>query len=270
MASVSAAKPKRAKIDFESLYRQNSVLVVLYLLEAAAILVAATAQAFPVTLNFLGLDSLATSAAKGEAVLTPASHHLFDVRLVWMLALMFGVSSLAYLLTASWCREFYEKSLAKRANPIRAVLHGVSAGLGMLAIGILVGVRDASALLMLFTLILGTHGLYALAEYLRPKLRPQSTATFWIGTAFGLVAWLMILITAWSSHIYGAGVPSYLHVLAPAIFVLSGAISANFYLQLCGRGKWADMLYGERVFVIISFVLQTLLAWGIFAGSLRP
>jgi hypothetical protein len=35
-------------------------------------------------------------------------------------------------------------------------------------------------------------------------------------------------------------------------------------------GKWADYLYGERVYIVLSLGAKTLLAWQIFAGTLAP
>jgi hypothetical protein len=42
------------------------------------------------------------------------------------------------------------------------------------------------------------------------------------------------------------------------------------YLQYKKSGKWADYLYGERIYMLLSLVTQTLIAWQIFAGALRP
>ena len=36
------------------------------------------------------------------------------------------------------------------------------------------------------------------------------------------------------------------------------------------KGKWADYLYGERMYIILSLVAKSLLAWQVFAGTLRP
>ncbi len=41
-------------------------------------------------------------------------------------------------------------------------------------------------------------------------------------------------------------------------------------LQYKKVGKWKDYLYGERVYIILSLVAKTALAWQIFAGTLAP
>jgi hypothetical protein len=40
------------------------------------------------------------------------------------------------------------------------------------------------------------------------------------------------------------------------------------WLQYRAKGKWADYLYGERRYIVLSFVAKSLLAWQVFAGAL--
>ena len=42
----------------------------------------------------------------------------------------------------------------------------------------------------------------------------------------------------------------------------------NMWLQYRRVGKWADYLHGERVYIILSFVAKSVLAWQIFANTL--
>jgi hypothetical protein len=41
-------------------------------------------------------------------------------------------------------------------------------------------------------------------------------------------------------------------------------------LQYKKVGKWKDYTFGEKVYVILSLVAKSLLAWQVFAGTLRP
>jgi hypothetical protein len=41
-------------------------------------------------------------------------------------------------------------------------------------------------------------------------------------------------------------------------------------LQYKKVGRWADYLYGERAYIILSLSAKTVLAWLIFAGTLAP
>jgi hypothetical protein len=35
-------------------------------------------------------------------------------------------------------------------------------------------------------------------------------------------------------------------------------------------GPWKNVLYGERVYIVLSLVAKSALAWQVFAGTLRP
>ena len=56
----------------------------------------------------------------------------------------------------------------------------------------------------------------------------------------------------------------------------SGAINSIFLvrnqevLQYKGVGKWRDYLYGERIYIVLSFVAKTFLVWLVFVGLFRP
>jgi hypothetical protein len=39
-------------------------------------------------------------------------------------------------------------------------------------------------------------------------------------------------------------------------------------LQYRRKGRWADYLYGEAVYILLSLVAKSLLAWQVFAGTL--
>jgi hypothetical protein len=41
-------------------------------------------------------------------------------------------------------------------------------------------------------------------------------------------------------------------------------------LQYRRVGRWRDYLYGERVYMLLSLVAKSLLAWQVFAGTLQP
>ncbi|MGD0995376.1 MAG: hypothetical protein ABR909_07620 [Candidatus Bathyarchaeia archaeon] len=41
-------------------------------------------------------------------------------------------------------------------------------------------------------------------------------------------------------------------------------------LQYKGVGRWKDYLYGERAYIVLSFVAKTLLVWLVFAGLFKP
>ena len=53
-----------------------------------------------------------------------------------------------------------------------------------------------------------------------------------------------------------------------SLFVLFNCFAVNQWLQYRGRGRWADYLHGERVYVWLSLTAKSLLAWQVFANVL--
>jgi len=42
------------------------------------------------------------------------------------------------------------------------------------------------------------------------------------------------------------------------------------FLQYKKIGPWKNYVYGEYAYIILSLVAKSLLAWQVFAGTLRP
>jgi len=41
-------------------------------------------------------------------------------------------------------------------------------------------------------------------------------------------------------------------------------------LQYKGIGKWKEYIYGERVYIILSLVAKSILAWLVLFGAMQP
>ena len=54
----------------------------------------------------------------------------------------------------------------------------------------------------------------------------------------------------------------------PDLFLFFNGFAINQWLQYKQVGKWKDYLFGERVYVTLSLVAKSLLAWQIFASAL--
>jgi hypothetical protein len=68
----------------------------------------------------------------------------------------------------------------------------------------------------------------------------------------------------------GAKPPAFVYAIIPTIFVFFSIFAVNMFLQYKKVGPWKDYLFGERVYIILSLVAKTVLAWQIFAGTLAP
>lgn len=274
MATQTSKSKKRtlkltSNITLDSLSQWNKYLAVLYAAQGIIILILSVTRLFPVTTSFLGTDTLQTQA-QGHAVLAAGSQHLFDVNLAFIVAAFFFIAAIAHGLVTTKLRPMYELDLKRGINKVRWVEYAFSASMMMVALALLVGIQDVSTLLMLFGLTVIANLLWLIME-----LHNQGAGKInWLSYIFGRVAevitWIVMVIYLVSDGVYGAAVPGYVYWVFGSLFVLLAAVPVNMFLQYRKVGKWADYLYGERVYMILSFIAKTALAWQIFAGTLHP
>jgi hypothetical protein len=55
-----------------------------------------------------------------------------------------------------------------------------------------------------------------------------------------------------------------------SLFITFNVFAINMVLQYRRIGRWADYLHGERAYMLLSLLAKSLLAWQVFAGTLRP
>jgi hypothetical protein len=64
--------------------------------------------------------------------------------------------------------------------------------------------------------------------------------------------------------------PAFVYAIIVSIFVFFNIFALNMFLQYKKAGPWRDYLFGERMYIVLSLVAKTALAWQIFAGTLAP
>jgi predicted metal-binding membrane protein len=108
-------------------------------------------------------------------------------------------------------------------------------------------------------------------ELVNQKTEKTSWSAFILGCVSGGIPWIVLFayfIGAVSSS--SGSVPNFVYLILFIYFVLFNSFAVNMVLQYRGVGKWRDYLYGERVYIILSFVAKTLLAWLVFSGVYAP
>jgi hypothetical protein len=261
---------QKGTITYSKLRLYNLIAAALYLVQGILVLVLSdpVKGVQPITSNFLAEDKLASSAA-GHQVLVSASHQLFDLNIAYIVATFFFISAIAHLIIATWKRRVYEKDLNRGVNRARWIEYSLSASTMMVGIAVLTGILDIASLIMVFALtaIMSLLGLTM-------ELRNQDTssvdwANYSIGVLSGAIPWLVLLIYIWNAHVYGSGVPGYVYWIYGSLLLLFASFAINMYLQYKKLGHWTTYLYGERAYLILSFVAITALGWQVFAGTLR-
>lgn len=257
-------------VALASLRRWNRWLAALHVLQGVAILVLSTRREFPITTSYLTPDPVASSVS-GHAVLGVASRQLFSVNVGYAIAVFFFLSALAHGLLATVYRNRYEADVKRGVNRLRWFEYALSASTMMVAIGLLSGVYDLATLITLFVLtaIMNLLGL-AMEIYNQGRGRPNWLA-YWIGCLAGLAPWLVVALYLYGASVYGASsIPTFVLWIYGTMFVAFGSFAVNMFLQYKKKGRWSQYVYGERVYMILSLVAKTALAWQVFAGTLRP
>ena len=250
-------------IKTSSLRKLNFIAAILHAGQGAAVLVLAKNFSLPVNASYLDYNS-------STQHLFATQHHLFNLSLPWLVAGFFFLSALFHLAVATFYNKTYVANLAKGINKARWFEYSLSASIMMVAIAMLVGVYDLASLVMIFALvaIMNLTGL-AMEVYNQGREKINWLA-YKIGSLAGIVPWLVVALYFWATR-YGSGhPPTFVYYIFVSIFVFFSCFALNMWLQYKRIGKWADYLYGERMYIILSLVAKSLLAWQVFAGTLRP
>ncbi|MGB7981230.1 MAG: heliorhodopsin HeR [Candidatus Nanopelagicales bacterium] len=238
------------------LRRWNLGLTVLHAVQAVLVLVLASDFAITVTSSF-------PAGEPGSQV--PPPEPLFDVRVGLAIAMFLALAALDHLLTGTVLRDRYENGLRHGINRFRWVEYSFSATIMLILIAFYNGITGIDAVIA----IAGANVAMILFGWLQESTNPPgrtrtSLLPFWFGTLVGLAPWLAIGI-----NLVGADeVPGFVYGIFVSLFVFFSSFGLNQWLQYKGVGRWADYAYGEKVYLVLSLVAKTALAWQIFAGSL--
>lgn len=258
------------KITFASLNKWNKVLAALHAVQGIVVLILAKSVLWPVTTSYLTKDTVASGIAN-KPVLANATHRLFDVNLAYFVAAFFFMSAIAHGIIATKYRKTYETDLKNGLNRARWIEYGVSASTMMVAIALLSGVADFSTLVMIFVLDLIMNLMGLMMELQNKGAKTVNWATYWIGCLAGIIPWIVFAIYIIGTNVYGSGgIPTFVYFIYASMLVFFSSFAINMCLQYRKKGAWANYLYGERVYMILSLVAKTVLAWQVFFGTLRP
>ncbi len=191
---------------------------------------------------------------------------LFSYRLGPAVAAFSLLSAAFHFLVASpWGFPRYQRELAAHRNRFRWVEYSLSASLMIVLIAGITGVTDIAALIALF----GVNASMILFGWLMETTSQRGTKTDWtpfvFGSIAGVVPWIAIVIYLFGA---GEGMPNFVYGIFVSLFVFFNSFAINQWLQYRAHGRWHDYLHGERVYIVLSLLAKSLLAWQIFANVL--
>jgi len=65
-----------------------------------------------------------------------------------------------------------------------------------------------------------------------------------------------------------ASAPAWVIGIVVSLFILFNCFAIVQWKQYKAKGKWANYLHGERIYIVLSLVAKSLLAWQVFSGAL--
>lgn len=236
----------------------NLTVGLLHAAQAAIILALANDFALPVTATFL---------AGPPASAAPPPTSLFDLRIVWGVALFLLLAAADHLLVAMpGVVGWYDTNLRRGRNYARWIEYSVSASVMVVLIAMLTGISDVAALGAIFGVNAAMILFGLLMEHYERPGRPTCLA-YWCGVLAGAVPWVLISIYLWSPG-NDAAPPGFVYAIFVSLFLCFNSFAVNMVLQYKRIGPWRDYLFGEAAYIVLSLTAKTALAWQVFGGTL--
>jgi hypothetical protein len=264
MTTATVPQVEASEATFRGLRRFNLIMGALHLVQGILMIVLSNDTTYPVYTNFLSFDVETFS-------LSPEPNLIYELPFGPAVAIFLLISAVAhfYLGTIGYTR--YVANLKRGMNSTRFYEYALSSSWMIVLIGMLVGIWDLGAMILLFG-INAMMNLFGIMMELHNQTTERTDWTAFIyGCLAGIVPWIVIVMYFLGALSSGEeGPPAFVYAIIPTIFIFFNIFAVNMVLQYKKVGRWKDYLFGERVYIILSLTAKTALAWMIFAGTLAP
>jgi hypothetical protein len=261
---VESGNTRTNEDKFRGLRRFNLVMGFLHLVQGVFMWVVSNDTTYPIFTNFLNFDPETLS-------LQPNSQLLYELRFGPAVAIFLLLSAVAHFYLSTIGYGVYTRNLQKNMNPVRFYEYALSSSVMIVLIGMLSGLWDLGAIILIFGINAMMNLFGIMMEYHNRYTERTNWTSFVYGCIAGIVPWIVIFIYFLGSVSSGdAKPPAFVYAILPTLFVFFNIFAVNMVLQYKKVGPWKDYLFGERVYIILSLSAKTVLAWLIFAGTLAP
>ena len=238
----------------------NLAAAALHLASLVGIILLSNEVSLPVQATYL------TEAPGKDSFSAPIN--LFNLNISYMVAAFLALSAFFHLLVIS--PKFfprYSASLLENRNIFRWVEYSISSSLMIVVILQLNGAADYIALLGIFAV----NVCMILFGWLQEKYTTPGSGDmlpFYFGCLAGIVPWIAVATNLASPKGPSEStVPGFVYGIVISLFILFNCFALVQWKQYHAKGKWADYLYGERRYIVLSLIAKSALAWQIFAGT---
>ena len=249
----------RGEDCFTKLKNFNLIMGFFHLIQAFLMLFLSNDFTLPLTYTSPEYNAVTQS-------ITPVAISFMDLRIGPMVALFLFMSAAAHFLIATILYQRYVKNLKRHMNPARWFEYAFSASLMMFLIAMLVTIYDIGTLIALFTLTAVMNLMGLMMELHNQTTKETDWTSYIIGCIAGFIPWVVVFVPL----ITAESVPDFVIAIFITIAVFFNLFAINMILQYKKIGKWRDYLYGERMYIVLSLIAKSALAWQVFAGTLRP
>ncbi|MFO7882931.1 MAG: heliorhodopsin HeR, partial [Kosmotogaceae bacterium] len=180
------------------------------------------------------------------------------------------ISAIAhFIIVMPKANDVYNSDLKKGINKFRWYEYSISSSLMIFLIAMLFGVYDVGALIAIFLLNASMNFFGLLMEEINQYTEKTKWSPFVFGCIAGIGPWIIIFMHA-LGNADPAEVPWFVYAILGSYFVFFNLFPINMILQYKKVGKWANYLYGERGYIMLSLIAKTVLAWLVFFGVMQP
>lgn len=248
---------------FRNLRRFNLIMGVFHLIQG--ILMLALSNDFTVPIKTFFLEFI-----EGEGLVTDPQTW-FELPFGPFVASFLFMSAIAHFtISLPGVYEWYVRNLKRGINKARWVEYSFSASVMIVAIATLFGIYDIAALVALFALNAAMILFGWMMELHNQTTEKTNWTAFIFGSIIGAVPWIVIGIYFVGSITSGENVPNFVYAIYISLFLFFNIFAVNQFLQYKQVGRWKDYIFGEKVYIVLSLVAKTLLAWQVFFGTLQP
>jgi hypothetical protein len=249
---------------YVGLRKFNFFMGCLHLLQGVLMIVLSNDKTYPIFTNYLKFDP-------STLTLKPNPQLLYNLRFGPAVALFLLISAVAHFYISTIGFNQYISLLKRKMNPIRFYEYALSSSLMVVLIGMLVGVWDIGTMIAMFGANAAMNLFGIMFEIHNQYTEKTDWTAFIYGSIIGIVPWIVIFMYFYGAlNSTGAKPPLFVNAIIPTIFIFFSMFAVNAFLQHKKVGRWSDYLYGERMYIILSLLSKSALAWMIFAGTLAP
>lgn len=249
---------------FTKLRRFNLIMGFLHFVQGIFMILVSNNTTYPIFTNYLSFD-VATRSLK------PDTEPFYQVPFGPAVAGFLLISAVAHFYLATVGYQRYVENLKKGMNPVRFYEYALSSSLMIVLIGMLIGLWDLGALILIFTLNATMNLFGIMMELHNQHTKKTDWTAFIFGCIAGFIPWVVIMLYFIGAVSSGdAKPPAFVYAIVPTLFVFFNIFAINMVLQYKKVGPWKDYLYGERAYIILSLLAKSALCWLIWTGTLAP